>query len=55
MSAPWIGELTPFFEEAGYTFVTGSYGSPFNGYMGASPARWRAVHEPSASLLGGVC
>jgi len=38
VSAPWIGELTPFFEEAGYTFVTGSYGSPFNGYMGVSLA-----------------
>tara|TARA_B100000780_G_C20905363_1_gene360349 strand:- start:70 stop:273 length:204 start_codon:yes stop_codon:yes gene_type:complete len=34
----WVGELTPFFERAGYTFVTGNYGNAFNGYMGVALA-----------------
>ena len=34
----WVGELTPYFERAGYTVVNGNYGSPFNGYMGVSMA-----------------
>jgi 2',5'-phosphodiesterase len=38
VSAQWVGELTPFFESQGYTFVSGNYGSPFNGYMGVSLA-----------------
>ena len=38
VSTQWVGELTPFFEERGYTFVTGNYGNAFNGFMGVSLA-----------------
>ena len=38
VSVQWVGELTPFFERAGYTFVTGNYGNAFNGYMGVALA-----------------
>lgn len=38
VSAQWQGEMTPFFESKGYTFVTGSYGNAFNGYMGVALA-----------------
>ena len=38
VSQQWAGELIPHFEERGYTFVTGLYGRPFNGYMGVSLA-----------------
>lgn len=38
MSVQWVGELTPYFERAGYTFVSGNYGNTFNGYMGCSLA-----------------
>ena len=48
VSAQWAGELTPFFEQEGYTFVTGSYGSPFNGYMGVSLAWPKARFESEA-------
>lgn len=38
VSVQWVGDLTPFFEQKGYTFVTGNYGNPFNGYMGVALA-----------------
>jgi len=38
ISTTWSGELTPFFEANGYTFVTGLYGNRFNGYMGVALA-----------------
>ena len=38
VSTQWLGELTPFFESRGYTFVCGNYGNPFNGYMGSALA-----------------
>jgi len=38
VSAQWVGELTPYFEERGYTFVSGLYGRHFNGYMGVALA-----------------
>ena len=48
VSVQWIGELTPFFEEAGYTLMTGSYGKEFNNYMGVSLAWPRARFEAEA-------
>jgi len=48
VSVQWAGELTPFFESRGYTFVTGNYGQPFNGYMGVSLAWPRARFESEA-------
>ncbi len=38
VSMKWVGQLTPFFERAGYTFVSGNYGSPHSDYMGVSLA-----------------
>jgi len=38
VSAQWQAELTPFFEQWGYTFVCGNYGNAFNGYMGVALA-----------------
>lgn len=38
VSAQWQGELSPFFEAQGYTFVCGNYGNAFNGYMGVALA-----------------
>ena len=31
VSTQWVGELTPFFEARGYTFVTANYGNFRNG------------------------
>ena len=38
VSVQYVGQLTPFFEEAGYTFVAGNYGNTFNNYMGVALA-----------------
>lgn len=48
VSTQWVGELTPFFEANGYTFVSGNYGGPFNGYMGVSLAWPKARFEAEA-------
>jgi len=48
VSTQWVGELTPFFEKNGYTFVSGNYGSPFNGYMGVSLAWPKSRFEAEA-------
>lgn len=48
VSVQWVGELTQFFESKGYTFVSGNYGAPFNGYMGVSLAWPRARFESVA-------
>lgn len=48
VSTQWVGELTPFFESNGYTFVSGNYGSPFNGYMGVSLAWPKSRFEAEA-------
>ena len=34
LSDVWVGALVPYFEERGYTLVSGRYGRKFNGYMG---------------------
>ena len=33
LSDVWVGALVPYFEERGYTLVSGRYGRKFNGYM----------------------
>jgi 2',5'-phosphodiesterase len=38
VSMPWAGSLHSYFSQRGYYFVTGLYGSKFNGYMGVGLA-----------------
>jgi hypothetical protein len=45
VSRAWGGELVPFFESNGYGYAGGSYGSPFNGYMGVCVAWPRDKHQ----------
>jgi len=45
VSSKWAGELTPYFEQHGYTVVTGLYGNRFNGYMGCALAWPRSKYQ----------
>ena len=48
LSDVWVGALVPYFEERGYTLVSGRYGRKFNGYMGVALAWPTARFESEA-------
>lgn len=49
VSSEWAGDLHSHFERHGYSFVTGLYGSRFNGYMGVGLA-WPTARFTSEAV-----
>jgi 2',5'-phosphodiesterase len=45
VSTTWAGALHPYFNKAGYHFITALYGNRFNGYMGVALAVPNARYE----------